>query len=149
MFKTLLLTLLAAAALALPLPAAAADLKSDLARLQGQWKGKVTGDDSGHGWTLDIKGNKSTLTIRNGDGDEVVKAECDFKLEQHGKFRALTYSNLKYLKGDKSGDTELTDGKTKSSLYRLDGDSTLVTIGGFREDVEDDPQWLIKWEKVK
>ena len=145
----LLAAVLSAPGLVSAAPAAEAELKADLARLQGKWKGKVTGDDSGHSWMLEVKGNQGTLTVSNGDGDVVVKATCDFKLEQHGRFRAFTYSNLKYITGDKAGETELTGGKTQSSLYRFQGDSQLSTIGGFRDDAGDDPQWLIPWEKVQ
>jgi hypothetical protein len=132
--------------LAAPARSADADLKSDLAKLQGKWKGSVIGDDAKAVWTLDIKGNKSKLTIKSKDGDEVVKAECDFKLEQHGKFRAFTYSNLKWLSGENEGKTELTEGKSRSSLYKFGGSDSFSTIGGYRDDSEEE-QWQIKWEK--
>ncbi len=44
--------------------------------------------------------------------------------------------------------TELTEGKTRSSIYKFDGIEAFSTIGGFRED-EEPPHWLIRWEKVK
>ena len=139
------------ASLALLLPAtparsAESDLKADLAKMQGKWKGTVVGDDNKAVWQLDIKGSKSKLTIKTKDGDEVVKAECDFKLEQHGKFRAYTYSNLKWLSGENEGKTELTEGKSRSSLYKFGGSDSFSTIGGYRDDSEED-QWQIKWEK--
>jgi hypothetical protein len=147
--KHLIISLIACGTLLLaatPARCADADLKSDLAKMQGKWKGtlKVEGNESV--WQLDVKGSKTKLTVKNSDGDELVKAECDFKLEQHGKFRAFTYSNLKWLSGENEGKTELTEGKTRSSLYRFSGSNSFSTIGGFREDSEED-QWLIKWEK--
>ena|ERR1051326_6038919 len=132
--------------LSLPLLAADANLKDDLAKLQGKWKATVTTDDGSSIWTLEVKGNKSNLVIESKDGDPVFKGELDFKLERHGSFKSYTYWNLKILSGDKEGETQLTDGKTKSSLYQLDAD-TFTTISGFREDDEDKPI-LIKWEKV-
>ena len=42
--------------------------------------------------------------------------------------------------------TPLAEGKTKSSIYKLDAD-TFTTTGGFRTDDDDKPM-LIKWEKV-
>jgi hypothetical protein len=132
--------------LTLPLLAADTNLKDDLANLQGKWKATVTTDDGNSIWTLVVKGNKSNLVIESKDGDPVFKGELDFKLEKHGSFKAYTYWNLKILSGDKEGETQLTDGKTKSSLYKLDAD-TFTTISGFREEDEDKPI-LIKWEKV-
>ncbi len=145
MFSSLLVAL-SLLLLAAPARSADADLKADLARMQGKWKGSVVGDDNKAIWTLDIKGNKSKLTIKTKDGDEVVKADCDFKLEQHGKFRAFTYSNLKWLSGENEGKTELTEGKSRASLYKFSGSDSFSTIGGYRDDSEED-QWQIKWEK--
>jgi len=131
-----------------PISGAEADFKDDLAKIQGKWKATVGTDDSATLWTLDNKGNKTTLTIRSKSGDDLAKLECEFKLERHGKFKAFTYSNLKFLSGDKEGQTELTGGKSRSSIYKLEGDSVFHTIGGFREDDEQAPI-LIRWEKVK
>jgi hypothetical protein len=131
-----------------PARGAEADLKADLARMQGKWKGTLTVDEGSSVWNLENKGNKAKLNINNKDGGEVLKLECDFKLEQHGKFRAYTYSHIKYLTGDKAGQTELTDGKTRSSLYKFDGSEAFSTIGGFGDD-DESPHWLIRWEKVK
>lgn len=133
---------------AAPMPAAESDLKDDLGKIQGKWKGTVGTDDGATLWTLETKGNKTTITIRSKGGEDLAKVECEFKLERHGKFKAYTYSNLKYLAGDKNGQTELTGGKTRSSLYKFDGDSVFHTVGGFREDDEQGPI-LIRWEKVK
>jgi len=147
-----ILSLLATASLlfaaAAPICGAEADLKDDLAKLQGKWKGTVGAEDNATLWTLENKGNKTKLTIQSKSGNDLAKVECDFKLERHGKFKAYTYSNLKYLSGDKEGQTELTGGKSRSSIYRFDGDSVFHTIGGFREDDEEAPT-LIRWEKVK
>ena len=129
-----------------PVLASEATLKDDLARLQGKWKATVTTADGSSTWTLGVTGSKSTLRIATQSGDVVFKAELDFKLEQHGSFRAYTYSNLKNLTGDREREPVLTDGKTKSSLYKVTS-SEFTTIGGFRDDDNDKPN-LIKWEKV-
>ena len=127
---------------------AKADLKADLAKIQGKWKSTVSYDDKSSEWTMNIKGGKATLTISDRDGGEVFKCEFDLKLEQHGKFRAFTYSNMKHLSGSKEGETELTEGKNRSSIYKVEDSSTFSTIGGFRDDY-DEPQILIRWEKTK
>ena len=124
------------------------DLKADLAKIQGKWKSTVTYDDKSSEWTMNIKGSKATLTISDKDGGEVFKCEFDFKLEPHGKFRAFTYSNMKHLSGSKEGETELTEGKNRSSIYKFEDRSTFSTIGGFRDDY-DEPQILIRWGKTK
>ena len=135
-------------ALLAPARAAEADFKADLAKIQGKWKSTVSYDDKSSEWTMNIKGGKATLTISDRDGGEVFKCEFDFKLEQHGKFRAFTYSNMKHLSGSKDGETELTEGKNRSSIYKFEASSTFSTIGGFRDDSEE-PQILIRWEKTK
>ena len=132
--------------LTLPLLAADSDLKGDLAKLQGKWKATVTTEQGSSVWTLEVKENKSTIVIASQTGDEFFKGECDFKLEQHGSFKAYTYSNLKNLTGGRERATQLAEGKTKSSIYKLDAD-TFTTTGGFRTDDDDKPM-LIKWEKV-
>ncbi len=132
--------------LTLPLLAADSDLKDDLAKLQGKWKAEVTTEQGSSVWTLEVKDNKSTIVIASKAGEEFFKGECDFKLEQHGSFKAFTYSNLKNLTGGRERATQLTDGKTKSSIYKLEAD-TFTTTGGFRPGDEDKPM-LIVWEKV-
>jgi hypothetical protein len=47
----------------LPTFAADTDLKDDLAKLQGKWKATVTTDQGSSVWTLELKGNKSTIII--------------------------------------------------------------------------------------
>ena len=143
--RTTLLALLTCLALA-SVRAADSPLKEDLAKLQGKWKATVTTDDGTSKWTLEIKGNKTKVLIESSGGDVVFKGESDFKLEKHGPFKAYTYWNLKILSGNDEGETRLTDGKTKSSLYKLTDDE-FTTIGGFRED-DDDKPILIKWEKT-
>ncbi len=127
-------------------PAAEDELKTDLAKLQGKWRGTLTDGGNTSHWALDVKGSKTTLTVKSDGGDEVFKGEFDFKLERHGKFKAYTYTNLKILSGDNAGETRLTDGKSKSSIYKLE-DDVFTTISGFRDDDSDKPH-LIKWEKV-
>jgi hypothetical protein len=142
------LLVLSLCALLAPARAAEADLKADLAKIQGKWKSTVSHDDRSSEWTMIIKGSKATLIISSRDGEQVFKGEFDFRLEQHGKFRAFTYSNLKHLSGSKEGETELTEGKNRSSIYKFEDSSTFSTIGGFRDDY-DEPQILVRWQKTK
>jgi len=130
----------------LPLSAEDTSLKEDLAKLQGKWKTSLTTGQGSSVWTLEIKGNKSIIVVASLAGDELFKGETDFKLEQHGAFRAYTYSNLKNLAPRQDQPAQITNGKTKSSIYRLDADS-FTTVGGFRSDDTDKPV-LLKWEKV-
>jgi hypothetical protein len=133
--------------LTLPLLAAESELKDDLARLQGKWKATVTTDQGSSVWTIENKGNKSTLLIESKTGEEFFKGEFDFKLEQHGSFKAYTYSNVKNFTGGRERATKLSDGKTKSSIYKIESDM-FTTISGFRTDDADEKPLLIKWEKV-
>lgn len=132
---------------ALPLFGAETDLKDDLAKLQGKWKATVTTEQGTSIWKIETKGNKSTLVIESKDGDEIFKAEFDFKLEQHGSFKAYTYSNMKNLTGGRERAAILTDGKTKSSIYKIESD-TFTTVSGFRTDDSEEKPLLIRWEKV-
>ena len=146
-WKPLLPSLLAAVLFSTgPAFAAEPDLSDDLARFQGRWKATVTTDDGTSNWTLDIKGHKTRILIESKAGEVIFKGESDFKLEAHGKFKAYTYYNVKVLAGPDEGETRLTEGKTRSSIYRL-SDDTLFTVGGLREDDTDKPR-LIQWEKA-
>ena len=129
----------------LPVRGADVDLKADLAKMQGKWKGTLVNSEDSF-WTLEIKGNKSKLAVKNKAGDELVRAEFDFKLEQQGKFRAFTYWNVKHLAGEQAGQTELAEGKTRSSVYKFDGSEAFSTVGGFDEE-DKPPHWLLRWEK--
>jgi hypothetical protein len=131
----------------LPLLAAEGELKDDLSKLQGKWMASVTTEKGSSVWKLEVKGNKSTIIIENKSGEILFKGECDFKLESHGSFKAYTYSNLKNLTEGSEGEVRLTDGKTKSSLYKLESD-TFITVSGLRVDDTDAKPVLIKWEKV-
>jgi hypothetical protein len=146
-FRLVVPALLLALAAASPLARAAdADpLKADHDKLQGKWKADVRMGDNDTKWTLDVKGSKATLTVEN-DGAVAFRGKCDFKLERHGKFRTFTYWKLGITEGDRSGETLITDGKTKSSLYKFE-DGRFVTTGGFREDDDDKPQ-IIRWERT-
>ena len=114
--------------------------------MQGKWKATVGGDEGSSTWTLTVTSNKATLVIESKAGDVVFKGELDFKLEKHGSFKAFTYWNLKNTTRDRDREPGLTDGNTKSSIYKLSGDA-FTSVGGFRED-DDDKQVLIQWERV-
>ncbi|MBI4327775.1 MAG: hypothetical protein HY674_21290 [Chloroflexi bacterium] len=145
--KTTLLAMLALfTCIAAPVRAADADLKEDLAKLQGKWKSTVTTDQGTGLWTLEIKGSKTKVVIESKEGEVYFKGECEFKLEKAGKFKAYTYFNLEVQSGDNAGQKMLTDGETRSSLYRLDYDS-FTTVSGFEEGNDDKPR-LIQWEKA-
>ena len=148
MHKILPALLLSFALLSGLAPVRAADdpLKADHAKLQGKWKSTIAGASGQSFTTLEIKADKSILHITNKDGDTIFKGESDFKLEKAGKFKVYTYSNLKVLAGDSEGQTLLTEGKSKYSIYKFDGD-IFVTVGGVREDDEDKPR-LVRWEKL-
>jgi|GEM_PF-2011102 len=131
----------------LPLKAADGDLKDDLTKLQGKWRASVTSERGSSIWKLELKGNKATIIIENKSGDTMFKGECDFKLESHGSFKAYTYFNLKNLTDGGDGQVQLTDGNTKSSIYKLESD-TFITVSGLRVDDTEGKPALIKWEKV-
>src|SRR5439155_25702243 len=115
----------------MPLAAADADLTSDLAKLQGKWKATLTTGQGTSTWTLEIKENKTKVLIERG-GETTFKGESDFKLEKVGPFRAYTYFNLEVQSGSNAGEKRLTNGETRSSVYRFDEDS-FITAGGFSE----------------
>jgi hypothetical protein len=145
---TLALALALFAPAVAPLHAAEGELKDDLAKLQGKWRGTLTTGDGASIWTLDVKGSKAKVNVKSEAGDEVFKGEVEFKLERHGKFKAYTYFNLEIQSGDNAGEKRLTGGETRSSLYRFEEDDTWITVSGFREGDSEKPR-LIKWERVK
>lgn len=127
--------------------AAADELKDDLAKLQGKWKATVTGDGGTSTWVLEFKDQRTKVTITNSDGEVSFKGQSDFKLEKMGKLRTYTYFNIEVQSGDNAGQKLLTGGETRSSAYRLDGD-TWYTASGFEEGNNDAPR-LIKWERQR
>lgn len=120
------------------------EFKDDLAALQGKWKATLTTDEGTSTWKLEIKDNKSKLTIESREGATVFKGECDFKLEQTGPFKAFTYSNLEVLSGDNAGQKLLVD-ESRSSVYKLK-DNVFTTCGGFSKGETGEPHFL-RWTR--
>lgn len=120
-------------------------LAGDLKKLQGKWKANVAMDHGNTVWKLEIKGNKATIIVESEDGETQFKGEMDFKLEQQGKLKAYTYSNLKILAGSSEGETRYTGGDTKSSAYRF-YDDQWITVGGLRADDDEKPR-LVTWSR--
>lgn len=120
-------------------------LAPDLKKLQGKWKATVSMDGSATVWKLEVKDNKAVITVESEGGETQFKGQMEFKLEQQGRFKAYTYSNLKILSGGNEGETRYTGGETKSSIYKFHDDN-LITVGGVRDDDDEAPR-LITWTR--
>lgn len=122
------------------------DLKADQDKLQGKWKATITTERGTSNWTLEIKANRTKVTIETTDGTQIFKGESDYKLEQLGKFRAYTYSNLEIQSGENAGKKILTDGESRSSIYKFEDDN-FITASSFGEGEKGEAQ-LIKWKRT-
>ncbi len=131
--------------LATPVPAQDA-LKDDLAKLQGKWKATVTTPEGTSHWSLEIKDNKTKVHVER-DGQTIFDGESDFKLEKFGPFNAYTYYNVEVKAGDNAGQKYLTNGSSRSSVYKFTEEGW-TTAGGFSTRDAGKPR-LIDWTRVK
>jgi hypothetical protein len=102
-----------------------ASIEQDHKALQGRWERKLLGADDnarqGEARAVkEVKGNRETVTYYDDAGRAVRATTADFKLEQSGRVRLYTFSNLKVTLGADQGDDATT--KPLSYIYRVDGD---------------------------
>ena len=121
-------------------------LGEDLDLLAGKWSIQKTNED-GQRYTqkIEIKKSKFTFTIADGEGQTRLYAEGDVKLDKAGPLKVIVFSSIKA--GQSSSDTEAVD-DTYTSIYKLEGDSTLVMATNFDKDRERQKPSLDTYRKV-
>ena len=98
----------------------------DLEALAGKWSVQKTNDD-GQRYTqqIEIKKDKFTFKLSDKDGDTMIYAEGDVKLDKAGPFKTVNFTNIKA--GQSSTQLDPID-DTYTSIYKLDGDTWLLVM---------------------
>jgi uncharacterized protein (TIGR03067 family) len=98
----------------------------DLEALAGKWSCLKTNED-GQRYTqqIEIKKDKFSFKITDKDGDTMIYAEGDVKLEKAGPFKTMVLSNIKA--GQSPTQIDPID-DTFTSIYKLDGDTCLMVM---------------------
>lgn len=131
--KTLALVLLATTASGLacgedPPKAKAAETATaeELAKVQGKWVRSMRTDSGTFKVIKEHKGNETTVTFFDSEGNVVAAKKSQFRLEQTGKVRIFTFFNNVITAGPQKGQT---DKASTSYIYRVTGD-TFVEVNG-------------------
>jgi hypothetical protein len=135
-----------------PPPTKSRTVVQDLESLQGRWERKLPGgDDSARKGEAravkEIKGNKETVTYYDDAGKAVRATTADFELEQSGRVRLYTFSNLKVTLGDDKGDTGLN--KPLSYIYRVEGDTYHEGHGLLTDSPAGSKPSVARWDRAK
>jgi uncharacterized protein (TIGR03067 family) len=103
----------------------------DLEALAGKWSVQKTNDD-GQRYTqqIEIKKDKFTFKISDKNGDTMIYAEGDVKLDKAGPFKTMVLSNIKA--GQSSAQIDPID-DTFTSIYKVDGDTCLLVMNFDKE----------------
>lgn len=125
-----------------------ADLKADLAALQGKWELATTtrpGVQKRLRLEKEVKGDQETLSVYDLEGKLLQAGRSTIKLSEVGPVRVLTFSGGEIIDGlDKGRKQE----KPRSYVYRLDGDEWTEVVGVLTtEDPKDEP-YLTKWKRM-
>ena len=116
----------------------------ELAAVQGKWVRTVETDRGMFKIVKEHKGNKTTLTIMDSEGQIVEEKNSEFRLETTGKVRVFTFFNNVFTAGPNKG---RTDDAPQSYIYQVTGD-TFVEVRGLMIG-DDDRISAFTWERVK
>jgi uncharacterized protein (TIGR03067 family) len=118
----------------------------DLDLLAGKWSiQKTNADGQRYTQQIEIKKNKFTFKITNTAGESQLYAEGDVKLDKAGPLKVIVFSNIKA--GQTAAETDSID-DTYTSIYKLDGDSTLLMASNFDKDREGQKPSLDAYRKA-
>ncbi|MCL4204771.1 MAG: hypothetical protein KJ000_20020 [Pirellulaceae bacterium] len=147
--RALLLVLLAttacSSARAEVLPTAKAEeaANDELAKVQGKWVRTVKTDRGTFKVVKEHKGNDTTVTFFDSDGNVMAEKTSQFRLEQTGKVRIFTFFNNVITAGPQKGQI---DKAPTSFVYRVTGD-TFFEVNGLL--IGDDTEPLaFSWKRV-
>lgn len=101
-------------------------LGDDLEAMAGKWTVQKTNDD-GQRYTqqIEIKTSKFTFKLTGRDGDTMIYAEGNVKLDKAGPFKTINFVDIKA--GQSSAQVDPID-ETYTSIYKLDGDTMLLVM---------------------
>lgn len=116
----------------------------DLAAVQGKWVRTVETDRGTFKIVKEHKGNQTTLTVTDSDGQIVEEKKSEFRLERTDTVRIFTFFNNEFTAGPNKG---RTDNAPQSYIYRVTGD-TFVEVRGLMIG-DDDRLAAFTWERLK
>ena len=118
----------------------------DAALLTGKWSAKKTNDQGeAYTQTLEIKKDKFIFEMVSADGNIVLHAEGDLKLEKLGPFSAARFNHIRA--GQSSSSMDDVDDEYVS-VYTLDGD-TWTMASNFDKQRENQKPAADVYRKVK
>jgi uncharacterized protein (TIGR03067 family) len=118
----------------------------DLDLLAGKWSlQKTNADGQRYAQQMEIKKGKFTFKLTNPAGESLLFAEGDVKLDKAGPLKVIVFSNIKA--GQTASQTDSIE-DTYTSIYKLDGDSTLLMASNFDKDREGQKASLDAYRKV-
>ena len=138
-------TVLGSACAEFPLKANAAETATaeELATVQGKWVRTVKTDRGTFKVVKEHKGNETTVTWLDSEGNVVAAKKSQFRLEQTGKVRILTFFNNVITAGPQQGQT---DKAPTSYIYRVTGD-TFFEVNGLLIGDDTEPV-AFTWKRV-
>lgn len=107
----------------------------ELAGVQGKWERIMKADGGAFKVVKEHKGNETTVTILDFEGNVVVAKRSEFRLEQTGKVRIFTFFNNVITVGPDKGQM---DKAPHFYIYRITGD-TFVEVNGLLIGDGDEP----------
>jgi hypothetical protein len=119
-------------------------LQEDRAAIEGLWR-RTFRDKSGRELTTTKieRAGKSTVTVRDADGNKLHEHHSDYELQRSGEVRIFKYSNRTVTHGPDAGQV---DPRPRRYIYRITGDR-FYEIHGVLTDDERAPTIFI-WERV-
>jgi hypothetical protein len=116
----------------------------ELAKVQGKWSRTVKSDDGIYTMVKEHRGNATTVTVFDAQGNVVAGKKSEFRLEQAGKVRIFTFFDNVITIGPQQGQI---DKGPHSYVYKIAGDSFYEVHGVL---VGDDSEPLaFSWTRVK
>jgi uncharacterized protein (TIGR03067 family) len=118
----------------------------DLELLAGKWSlQKTNADGQRYTQQIEIKKDKFTFKLANPAGESLLYAEGDVKLDKAGPLKVIVFTNIKA--GQTASQTDSID-DTYTSIYKLDGDNTLLMATNFDKDREGQKPSLDAYRKT-
>ncbi len=126
-----------------PAVAAGKQATEELAKVRGKWARTVRTDSGTYKAVKEHKGNKTTVTWSDSEGNVLAAKKSEFRLEQTDEVRIFTFFNSVATAGPQKGQTNEAP---ISHIYRVTGD-TFVEVKGLPIGDESEPVALT-WERV-
>lgn len=125
-------------------PSEEKQLQQDRAAIEGVWR-RTFRDTSGRELTTTKteRAGKSTVTVRDAEGNILHEHHSDYELQRSGEVRIFKYSNRTVTRGPDAGQV---DPRPRRYIYRIAGDRFYEIHGVLTDD--DRRPTIFVWERV-